>query len=791
MRAAGSGGPEHAPGRRIDFVGSLRSLLRDTSITATVLAVLVGMVFCFLPGLDAPNYHAALLMAPLVALIAGPAAVFAATRAVVAHQSPFRAALRAVAIPALLPLLLLLLNGFRVRQCDVAAGIGFLFIGPVFSTLWAALLGAALACWAPVRRRRLVGVLGFFGVFLAWAIWDVLHIYNNPAIFIFNPFVGYLQGAMYDSVVDIDSRILLYRLNNAVQLAFILVVTRLCWDATRARASFATLSRRPLGRVFGALLLGAIALVFFAMRGSIGYEVSRAEVQSRLGGRLEDERIILYYDRASIALPEAEALLEAHRFRLDQIEHQLGAVFPRKIGSYVYGSPAQKRLMMGAGQVYIAKPWLDEIHLNRVPPGQPVIRHELAHVVLGLFAAPPFHIPTRMCVFPHMALVEGAAETFEWDTGALTPHQWAHAMRAAEKAVDLRGLLSPSGFLGQGSDKAYTLVGSFVRHLVDRYGMPLLHEVYADGDFEGVYGQPVDTLVTEWEAFVDGLEVPDDAAGLATGRFNVAAIQFRPCGLDVARVEQEARNLAAQTDAESRRAARERYEQVVAWIPEDAQKRLPLLRLAVQSNDLAAVEKAYADYLGVQGNRNVVSDAEATELLADARARAGDLASALELYRSLADTPQPEDKKRSTLVKLGLASEPTRAALALPYILDGRASTLEKAVAALPDDLMVGYLEARRIYQDKRLPEALDALSAVLERLEAVPPPTRPEELWLPWVTRETARLLAECYWQMKRWVDAEAAYLRVAALTPYEGDAERYRDLAEWAAWKTRRVSP
>jgi len=215
------------------------------------------------------------------------------------------------------------------------------------------------------------------------------------------------------------------------------------------------------------------------------------------------------------------------------------------------------------------------------------------------------------------------------------------------------------------------------------------------------------------------------------------------------------------------------------------------LRLAVQSGELTAVEKAYADYLGGEGNRNEDSDAEATELLADARARSGDIASALELYRSLADTPQPEDKKRSTLVKLGLASNPARAALALPFILDGRASTLKKAVDGLPDDLMVGYLAARRLYQDKRLPEALDALSAILARLEAAPAPSRPEEQWLPWVTRETARLIAEGFWLLERFVDAEAAYLRVAALTPYGGDAERYRDLAEWAAWKTRRASP
>ncbi|HRE91358.1 MAG TPA: hypothetical protein PK095_19735, partial [Myxococcota bacterium] len=292
-----------------------------------------------------------------------------------------------------------------------------------------------------------------------------------------------------------------------------------------------------------------------------------------------------------------------------------------------------------------------------------------------------------MCVFPHMAMVEGAAEAFEWDTGALSPHEWAHAMREAKKAPDLRKLLDPTGFLSQGSDRAYTLVGSFVRHLEDAHGIESLRDVYADADFERVYGRPVEALVADWERFVDGLEVPDDAAGLATGRFNSVAIQYRPCGLDVARVEQEAQRLAS--DTKTLNEARERYAKVVAWIPEDAQKRLPLLRLA-QRDGLAAVESAYAAYLAAPNNHNMVSDAAAAELLADALTRAGDLDSAREIYLRVAESPQPEDKRRATLVKLALTSDP-ELATALPYVVDGRRSALGDGLSLRPDDLLLAY----------------------------------------------------------------------------------------------------
>ncbi len=740
----------------------------------------VAAFFCFTPGIDVPNYHAALLLAVIGSLVVGPASLFAARRALIARENPFLAALRASWLPSVIPIALLLLNGFRVRLCDVTGGLAFMAVGPVFSMLWTSQLGAALST---VFLRRRPAVIAFYLVFLGWVALDVLHVLRHPAIFVFNPFAGFFSGAIYDSVIEIDSRIVLYRLNNLAQLACLYALVRASWDASRGSCR---LGARTSAKPYVALALAAaVAFGFWVSRGRIGYEVSRDEVERRLGARLEDDRITLIYDRR---IPEAEAalLLEDHRFRLEQLEARLGTRFPHRITSYIYLTPEDKRLLMGAGQVYIAKPWLEEIHLNRVPYGHTVIRHELAHVVLGLFAPPPFHIPTRACVMPHMSLVEGAAETFEWDTGALTPHEWSHAMRKANQAADLRALLGPDGFLGQGSDKAYTLAGSFIAYLTERFGMQSLRDVYEDGDFERAFGETIDALVSGWETMVDGLTVPDDAAGLATGRFHVKAIQFRPCGLDVAKAEAEAAALLAKNDREG---AREAYEQVVAWIPEDAQKRLPLLNLAASSGSLEAIEAAYADYMSAPGNRNPVSDAQARELLADARARANDLDGARPLYRDNALAPQPEDRKRTSLVKYALASDPTYARVVLPFLLTGRSDLLEKARERLPADPLVTYLAGRREHQEGKLEGAVATLKTALDGLAKAPHDDTLERAFLPWVEREAARLIAEALWRLGRYREASKAYLRVAAMTPYGGDAARYRDWAERCTWKLERA--
>jgi len=762
----------------------------------------LGAVLCFLPGLDAPNYHAAFVTALVGSLIAGPIGIAAAHRALRVHRNPFAAALRSGLLAALMPLLLLLANGLRVRQCDVFAGVAFMLVAPVFSMLWASVLGAAIATWRPKKRHALPL---FYLVFVVWAALDVLHIYRNPAIFAYNPFAGFFSGALYDAVIVIDDRLLLYRLNNVAQLLLVIAFSRAAWDRVAGRLTLTALAQARPRRHIAIVLAAAAAFAFWVARGQIGYEVSRANVQAELGKRLEDERIVLIYDR-SIPDAEARALLEAHRFRLDQIEARLGQRFPRRITSYVYGTAAQKRLLMGAGQVYIAKPWLDEIHLNRVGFDHPVIRHELAHVVLGIFAGPPLHIPTSACVIPQMALVEGAAEAFEWDTGQLSPHEWSAAMRAAKRAPDLRTLLGPSGFYNQGSDTAYTLSGSFVRWIIDSYGIDKLKAIYREGDFASVLGVPLDTLVTSWEAYLDALVIPQDAAGLATGRFNTPAIHRRPCGLDVARVEAEATNKRQAGDTAG---AREALEQVVSWIPEDAMKRKPLVELAAASGDLAATRTAWWTYLAVPGNRNAVDDASISELVADAIARAAlrdDARSASEaaapsaldvvgldeahtLYASLAEVPQPEDRRRNSLVKIYTSGNPKLARTLLRYLLSSKVEILDEAIATLTDEPLAVYLKARREHGLGHYEVALPLLRETVTKL-ALSPATG-DRAWAPWVRREAARLIAHALWAQADYSAARDAFLFVADLTPYAGDRNRYLDWAERCAWKLVHAPP
>ena len=99
------------------------------------------------------------------------------------------------------PLVLLLANGLRVRNCNYFAGFLFYLLLPVLSAAISAAVGVVAGLFAATRARALcVG----YGVFLVSIAWAVLRALNSPAVFAYDPFFGYFPGALYDEEVRVE-----------------------------------------------------------------------------------------------------------------------------------------------------------------------------------------------------------------------------------------------------------------------------------------------------------------------------------------------------------------------------------------------------------------------------------------------------------------------------------------------------------------------------------------------------------------------------------------------------------
>jgi hypothetical protein len=68
-------------------------------------------------------------------------------------------------------------------------------------------------------------------------------------------------------------------------------------------------------------------------------------------------------------------------------------------------------------------------------------------------------------------------------------------------------LLSAVGFWTGLGAKSYTMMGSFVQHILTSYGIDKFKQVYSDANFETVYGKEPNELISQWESSVQRVAV--------------------------------------------------------------------------------------------------------------------------------------------------------------------------------------------------------------------------------------------------------------------------------------------
>jgi hypothetical protein len=567
-------------------------------------------------------------------------------------------------------------------------------------------------------RPRMAAAAGY-GVVIAYAAWHLFFFLTEPAVFFYDPFLGWFSGAIYDDVVGISATWVGYRAVNALALAALASAVLSATDPDTLRASAATLRRRRWGlhALTAALVLGALAA--HGQRARIGYEIDREAIQEALGGRLDTEHFTLFFPAKDGRLAaRIEALADDHEYRLAQLEAFFGAPFEGRVASYVYGSRARKRALMGADKVYVAKPWLGEVHLGPVDVGDGVIKHEIAHVYGANFASGPLHVSARWGLVPHMGLVEGFATAPEGWRSRLLLHQWAAALDELGKLPRIETLMGPAGYFNSYGPLAYISAGSLLRFVAETHGPEALLRLYGTGDFEDATGQTLPALTEAWKtALRDRSRIPLDPEELDRARFlfDRKPLLARACPLVVARTEADSARLA------SRRAWDEvsaLLAQVVAWRPDDPSKRAALARALAAAGRTDDARRQALDVL--DDDRTVRSlRARTEELLGDLEQAAGDLAAARQRYVPLVTAPWSESDQRRIAVKVAALDLPDSAhqTAALRYLSGAEGKDALRRLETDPS-WVSAYLRGRRAALDGEVDAARPQLLAALNAPE-------------------------------------------------------------------------
>jgi hypothetical protein len=553
----------------------------------------------------------------------------------------------------LAPLILISINALRVRNCDWWFGIETFLLMTCVSCVIATSVGV-LCGLAAGRRRKLSNALPYL-VIAASAVFSLWSFYSKPAVFSYNMFVGYFPGNLYDENIALREPFYWARLFHVSMMAalYCLVIDLIDVPSLRLKPSWRP--RRPAGLrlipVGCGVLSAVLAAVLWLESGSLRFSIDADDIADELGAVHTTEHFRIYFSPGGDIERDIELIGEDHEFRYAQVVREFGARPSGKLVSFYFSSADHKFEMMGARNVYMAKPWRKEIYLHHSSFPHAVLRHEVAHAVAGAFGDSTFNVSVRtwlgLPLFFNVGLIEGAAVAADWPdhfNRALTPHQSVKAMIELGFAPPIGSIMS-TGFLRFSSARSYTVAGSFVRYLLDTRGNDQFRTLYrTGGDFDEAYGESETSLIEEWRAMIDAIELPEGAAEIVRERFRRPGILHRPCAHAIANQRNRVAHKAARGDLDGAIAL---MTTVCDQVPREPRYQLDLAGLYARAE---RIDDATAIYDAISGNAEEMSSslrAEALSALAAIEARAGEFERADAILARAEALPLGDDELRN------------------------------------------------------------------------------------------------------------------------------------------------
>jgi tetratricopeptide (TPR) repeat protein len=419
---------------------------------------------------------------------------------------------------AAIPLLIGLSSSVLKQDCFIKEGLYFYLLIPLvtvfFSTSLGILCGTLFSRW---------GFLAAALVLISTIFYSLWSVYNDPSFFFYNIVIGYFPGPLYDEVIPITTTFIVYRIITLCWGILLLISVRLISGFKHGAVAFWDIA------IF--LSIVGILIIAHLNENELGISYTRGYItQKYLNSSYETEHFVIYFTPGTKVAQNIRLIADDHEWRFKQLKDQLKVNPPEKIRSYIYPDTETRKKLIGAGETTVANPVKNEIHLVYDTFPDPVLKHELAHVMASGFGMDILHVS------PKVGLIEGLAVASDWSRDSYTPHQWSKAMIDLGNAPDIKSIVG-FGFWYEPPAKSYTLMGSFSRFLIDRYGIGRFKGLYKTGDFS-IYNRSLDQLVNEWRSFLEGIAIPSKLNILAKYMFQEPSIFQGKCPRRIAEFKQ-------------------------------------------------------------------------------------------------------------------------------------------------------------------------------------------------------------------------------------------------------------
>jgi tetratricopeptide (TPR) repeat protein len=604
-----------------------------------------------------------------------------------------------VLLALVIPLVVIAVNAFFVKNCSFPQGIILFFLVTVLGVVFAHAL--SLFCLVVFPRRKKTSFVIAWIATLAQIPYVGL---ARPQIFAFNPILGFFPGLTYDETLDVTGRLLVYRIGT-LALTFLVLLAAVSFDRWRNNRGLKSFRSTSLpGRLLMVVLAVAVAMLFF-FSNRIGLSSSESSIQQTLGGRAETEHFIIFYPDTLIKGPRLEQVVQLHEFYYAQVARALGIPPGGKIHSYIYATPAQKGRLIGAANTDISKPWLLQMHIN-ASDIDGSLRHELVHVMAADFGFPLLKIGVNS------GLIEGLATAVERVQYEEPVHRLAAMVFATGAAPDMQSLFSLSGFMKAPAGVGYTLAGSFCRYLIDRYGMRRFKLLYKSGEYSIIYGKPLPLLLQEWRRSLDRFRFSTGDLEKANYLFKRQSIFGKECARVIANMNAETRTML--TDRHYEEALKSAEKSLGKTMSTEAvyQKTTALVRLGKYADAITFAQTK------LENSTAASSFLTLNSLLGDALWGADSLDNAMKAYGEILRSHLSLSWDESMTLRQEVVLKPNLArALKVLFVStvedSARVSFLENIAQAFPKEPIPRYLLAREKVSAERYDEAMQLLDGI------------------------------------------------------------------------------
>jgi len=384
-----------------------------------------------------------------------------------------------------IPFIIGIFNTLILTKCPLTAGIQFYLL----ITVPAALLGTVMAYYSIFLSRKYCYLI-FVSFFVILAFLPVVEIYIYPQVFFFNPIIGFFPGTVYDEDLSIDSRLILYRLINVCFMALVIFLV----DNRR--------NKKILYKFTVSILLFLIAVSFFLLKPVLHFATNKSRLEEVLKNRIGTPHFDIHYSDSSISEKQREYTGLIHEYYFELIDDQLAEHYKKRISTYLFYDGARKMELIGAGNANLAKPWLNQAYLN-ISSYEGTLKHELVHVMASDFGGSPFKVASNL----NSAIIEGLAMAIENNFDGFPLHFLAKNAYESGYRIPISQLFSGLNFFAQSSSLSYVYAGSFIKYLIDRYGIEKIKLLYKESNFNKYFGKSVSQLEDDYKRFLETKEI--------------------------------------------------------------------------------------------------------------------------------------------------------------------------------------------------------------------------------------------------------------------------------------------